>query len=163
VLVGPVIRRLDAEDGAVVLVRQHVEQPVGPLPHVPDPSLHRHEERLASQFLHLLVEQNPLEAPRPRDLARTEAADEHLALIRTGFVAYSTVTTRELSPEIRKSGSVAPHAGLNIKAHEARLIREALSRARLDRRTGRIEFARSRSRMWTIFWMDAGVGLVALP
>ena len=45
-----------------------------------------------------------------------------------------TVTTRGLSPGIRQSVSAAPCSALNLKAHEARLIREALSRFQGNRR-----------------------------
>ena len=68
--------------------------------------------------------------PWPGNVRELEHAVERAVILARG----STVTTRDLSAEIRESGSVAPHSALNIKAHEARLIREALSRFQGNRR-----------------------------
>src|SRR5215475_14888915 len=77
---GPLLRRLDSEDRALLHVRQHIQQPIRPLPDIADTLAQIDEQRLAPHLFHLLVEHDPLDVPRTWNLSRPEAAYEHVAL-----------------------------------------------------------------------------------
>src|SRR5690554_8233159 len=71
--------RLDSKHGAFVLVRDDIEQPVGPLLDVADPLSEVEQQRLAPQLLEALIEEHAVEPSGARDLAVAEAADEKIA------------------------------------------------------------------------------------
>ncbi len=58
----------------------------------------------------------------PGNVRELEHAIEHAVILARG----STVGVRDLPQDLRESAAVAPLPGFNLKAHEARLIREAL-------------------------------------
>jgi DNA-binding NtrC family response regulator len=67
----------------------------------------------------------------PGNVRELEHAVERAVILARG----STVTMRDLPPEIRESAAPLPaRAALNLKRHEERLIREALSRFEGNRR-----------------------------
>src|SRR5262245_10313619 len=74
------IRGFDAENRAVVFVGEQVQELVRTLPHVANSLPQIHEQHLAPQLFHVLVEQDPLQMPGAGDLAHAHAADEHVAL-----------------------------------------------------------------------------------
>src|SRR5262245_8370038 len=80
-------RGLDAQQRAVVLVRDHVQQPVGPLPHVTNPLVQVRQQPFATQLLELVVQHDALERPGARNLADARAADEQVALPRGNLVS----------------------------------------------------------------------------
>src|SRR5689334_5441407 len=65
--------RLDAQQRAVVLVGDDVQQAVRPLPHVANALMQRVEQSLAAELLELVVEHDALETTRARDLAAARA------------------------------------------------------------------------------------------
>jgi len=80
-------RRFDTQQCTVVLVGDHVEQAVGPLPHVANPLMQVAEQPLAAQLLELVVEHDALEAARARNLADARAADEQVTFPRGKSIA----------------------------------------------------------------------------
>src|SRR5688572_10790830 len=68
-------RRLQLQDRAVVFVRDHVQQAIRTLPHVADALVQLREERLASQLVELVVEDDAFEAAGPRHFPAPRAAD----------------------------------------------------------------------------------------
>src|SRR5690606_19340456 len=116
-------RRLDAENGALVLVGDDIEQPVRPLTHVADTLAQIVQQHLAAQLLELLVEQDALELARARHLALAQPADEPVALpVRqraAGIEAEARygdggrpVDDRRLEPLVRRAVSRLPGAGI---------------------------------------------------
>src|SRR5206468_4564206 len=71
---------LDAQDRAVVFVGQQVEQSVWTLPYLADPLPQFAEQRFATQFFGVGVEDDTFEVAGPRDLAGAHRADEDVAL-----------------------------------------------------------------------------------
>src|SRR5881394_3178402 len=55
------LRRLQADQSAVLLIREHVDQIVGTLPYVADALVHIDEQSLARGLVPFLVEDQPLE------------------------------------------------------------------------------------------------------
>src|SRR6478752_10070359 len=80
-------RRLDANQCAVVLVGDHVNEPVGSLTNVANPLMQIRQQPLAAQLLELVVHDHALERARARNLANPCAADEEIALPRWEAVA----------------------------------------------------------------------------
>src|SRR5262245_15988121 len=74
------LRRLDPQHRSLLLIRQQVQEAVGPLPHVADALAEIDEQRLAPQLLPFLVEENALEMSSAWDLARAQRSHEHVAL-----------------------------------------------------------------------------------
>src|SRR5690606_7425769 len=70
---------LDPEQRAVALVRDHVQQLVGALTHIADAVPQIFEQGFAAELFHVLVEDDPLQPARARDLAVAHAADEQVA------------------------------------------------------------------------------------
>ena len=79
--------RLNAQERPVVLVRQQVEESVGPFAHFPDtlPELRQH--RLAPQLLCAVVEHNALQVACARYSALAQGSYEHVASPRRKLVA----------------------------------------------------------------------------
>src|SRR5690606_13525515 len=61
--------RLDSEHGAFVLVRDDVEQPVGPLGDIADALAEIEKQRFAAKLLEARIEQDAIEPAGARDLA----------------------------------------------------------------------------------------------
>src|SRR4051812_39305640 len=73
---------LEAQERAVVLIRQDVQQTVGSLPYVADALMKLGKQRLATELFVLLVDDHALERAGVRNLTATGAADEQVALPR---------------------------------------------------------------------------------
>ena len=58
---SPLIRGLQANQRAILFVREHVDQIVGTLPYVADALVHIDQQRLAGRLIPFLVEYQPLE------------------------------------------------------------------------------------------------------
>ena len=69
------------------MVRQHVEQLVGPLAHLADALAEVLQQRFAAQLLHLVVEDDALQVAGAGDAALLQGADEDVALPRREQVA----------------------------------------------------------------------------
>src|ERR1041384_174050 len=65
-------RWFDAQHSAGLGVRQQIQQPIRTLAHVTDALMQLGQQRLATKFFHLLVEQDPLEVTGSRNLARAQ-------------------------------------------------------------------------------------------
>ena len=79
--------RLEAQQHAVVLVGDHVDQAVGALAHVADALVQLRQQRLAPQLFQLVVQHHALQAARARHLAAPRAAHEEVALPRREAIA----------------------------------------------------------------------------
>jgi DNA-binding NtrC family response regulator len=66
----------------------------------------------------------------PGNVREVEHAIEHAAILARG----STLTARDLPPEVRDAVHIAPMSRFNLKAHEIRLIREAMTASGGNRR-----------------------------
>src|ERR1051326_8742437 len=55
------LRRLQADQRAVLFIREHVDQIVGTLPYVADALVHLDEQRLARGLIPLFIKDEPLE------------------------------------------------------------------------------------------------------
>src|SRR5690606_36199337 len=78
---------LDPEHGALIFVRQDVQELVRPHAHVANALPQVDEQHLAPQLLHVLVEQDALHVAGAGNLAHAQAADEHVALPARELVA----------------------------------------------------------------------------
>src|SRR5688572_29863993 len=74
------LRRLYFQNDRVRFVGRDVEEAVTALLHIPDSPAQVAEQRFPSQFLVVLVDQDPIEASRPGNLAVAHPADEDIAL-----------------------------------------------------------------------------------
>src|SRR5687767_11730809 len=67
------------EHRPVVLIGEHIEEPVRALTYVPNALMELHQQRLAAQLSKRLVEDDALEAARSWHFAAPRAADEQIA------------------------------------------------------------------------------------
>jgi hypothetical protein len=63
-----------------VRVSQHIDEFVGSLSHVSDALAQLAQERFASQFFHLFVEENPFQMTGPGNFTRAKSTNEHVTL-----------------------------------------------------------------------------------
>src|SRR3954469_16443786 len=71
---------LDPEHAAVLVIDQHVEEFVRPLPDVADAHPQRNQQGLPAELFELVVDQHSLEVAGARDLTGALPADKDVAL-----------------------------------------------------------------------------------